>query len=287
MYFWTMQSRQPSDRSIDIADAGDLDTPVPSCPAWAMRDLVAHVATRPEIWLAFSALGPDADPDMEALQRLFLGGPSRPDPELFDWVRAEHRRFRAEVISLGLQRPIWFFGRDLTVAYLAERATLEMAAHAWDAEAIHGRPAPVDPLSPGWASTSTSRCPSPYEPRGAQDRHSTPSRCGRRTAVVHEHSPRATAMYTSTQMHHPPRRSPVRSRTSTSQRGTGFLSTDSTSRATPAWPRVGSSSSPRRDSHRSPSDGRGHINRLDLVEQVVRVGHSACGERAADRLAAQ
>ena len=142
-------AERATERLIDLASAGDLDMPVPSCPAWAMRDLVAHVATRPEIWLTFAALGPGADPDMDALQRLFVGEPPRPDPELFDWVREEHRRFRAATVALGMQHPIWFFERDLTVAYLAERAALEMAIHSWDAEATHGQPAPVDSVVAG------------------------------------------------------------------------------------------------------------------------------------------
>ena len=75
---------QATERLIDSGGARALDTPSPSCPAWAMRDLVAHVATRPEIWLTFPALGLDADPDMDALQRLFVGEPPRADPELFD-----------------------------------------------------------------------------------------------------------------------------------------------------------------------------------------------------------
>ena len=37
-----------------------------------------------------------------------------------------------------MQHPIWFFERDLTVAYLAERAALEMAIHSWDDMALNG-----------------------------------------------------------------------------------------------------------------------------------------------------
>jgi uncharacterized protein (TIGR03083 family) len=142
---WLSSEERNSAFIAGLVDHTDLDTVVPSCPAWSLRDLVGHVATRPAMWLALLGLRPGDIPDFDALAKLNVGAPLPPDDELAGWLTAEHGRLRVELRAADPTRPVWLFGATITPAELARRAAVELALHRWDAELALGASGSLDP----------------------------------------------------------------------------------------------------------------------------------------------
>ena len=122
---------------LAAAAARGLESAVPCCPGWIVRDLVAHMG---EVISQKSDLvsGGWADewPPRNTL-------PDGADP--LEWYRAEAGRLYEVLAAADPAAPAVTFGRDKTVAFWFRRMAHESLVHRVDAEQAHGYESSVDP----------------------------------------------------------------------------------------------------------------------------------------------
>ncbi len=120
---------------VDVVSA-DLSTPVPDCPGWTLRDLVAHLG---RVYGAVTMVI-----DQRATEAV------RPGPEAFldaglddDGVRRWFdERIRAIVVALESVSPeteLWSWSHERTAAFYRRRMVHESAVHLLDAARALGR----------------------------------------------------------------------------------------------------------------------------------------------------
>lgn len=115
--------------------AGVLDAPVPGCPEWTGRDLVAHLGEVQRFWAAVVAAdtagGPPADGDVPH---------RKPSGDLLDWSEGSSDTLLAALRDAGPDRPAWtWWGEPATAGAIARHQVQEAAVHAWDAQDAAGR----------------------------------------------------------------------------------------------------------------------------------------------------
>ena len=127
--------RLDGDRLATVAD-GDLATPVPSCPGWTVRDLVAHIAQVYEHKIECTRLGHAPDP----------WPPDWPDADqTVGWYRDAHARLLAMFDESDAATPsATWWPADQTVGFWARRMAHETAVHRVDAELARGDSTPID-----------------------------------------------------------------------------------------------------------------------------------------------
>ncbi len=126
---------------VSLARAAEpaLDRPVPSCPGWSVRDLIAHVGQvhrdKARIVRAGTTTRPPGVEDTD------LTG-----PELLAWYREGLSDLLDALAGADPRQPAWSWVGDQRVAFWYRRMAHETAVHRWDAEHAAGlAPAPVDP----------------------------------------------------------------------------------------------------------------------------------------------
>ena len=127
--------RRDGERLASVAE-GDLATPVPSCPGWTVRDLVAHVAQVYEHKIECTRLGHAPDP----------WPPGWPDADQpLGWYRDAHARLLGMFAESDATRPsATWWPADQTVGFWARRMAHETAVHRVDAELARGVETPID-----------------------------------------------------------------------------------------------------------------------------------------------
>ncbi len=137
MEYATFVEHVRTDGSL-LADAaeGDETAPVPSCPGWSVRDLVAHVAQVYEHKIQCTRLGHAPDP----------WPPEWPQAdEPVPWFRDAHSRLLQMFDESEATTPsATWWPPDQTVGFWARRMAHETAVHRVDAELARGEPTPVD-----------------------------------------------------------------------------------------------------------------------------------------------
>jgi uncharacterized protein (TIGR03083 family) len=128
------------------AERAGLGAPVPSCPPWAVRDLLRH-AGYIHRWAASHACGqplPGDPPEAEVLR----GGP--PDAGLVGWFRAGHADLISALRAADPERQFWapVPGPSGQAAW-SRRQAHETAIHRVDAELAAG---PVTPFPADFAA---------------------------------------------------------------------------------------------------------------------------------------
>ncbi len=122
---------------VSAAERAGLLTPVPSCPAWQVRDLLRHLGYVHR-WAA-EYVGQQLSeevPEMTEAQQL-AGGP--PDNELLDWFRAGHAALVKTLGSAGPDVQCWtFLPAPTPLAFWARRQAHETAIHGADAQLAAG-----------------------------------------------------------------------------------------------------------------------------------------------------
>lgn len=139
------QFRENGEALLATAERAGLDTPVPWCPGWAVRDLVYHVG---EVWHFWTQVVDHRITPETAEQLKDYTDPAQPpDHELLPWARAEHRR-AWQVFGWGdPDQPLWTWVRAPgSVAWVRRRMAQETAVHRWDAEGAAGTGWRIDPL---------------------------------------------------------------------------------------------------------------------------------------------
>ncbi|HEY1644198.1 MAG TPA: maleylpyruvate isomerase family mycothiol-dependent enzyme [Streptosporangiaceae bacterium] len=128
---------------VTAAERAGLLTPVPSCPAWQVRDLLRHLGYVHR-WAAGyvgQQLG-DEVPELTEAEQL-AGGP--PDSELLDWFRAGHAALTQTLESAAPDVACWtFLPAPTPLAFWARRQAHETAIHRADAALAAGQ----DPVYP-------------------------------------------------------------------------------------------------------------------------------------------
>ena len=121
-----------------VADA-DPSAPVPSCPDWDLRELVAHLGRVQRSWAATIRRGEDVEPRPpdESV---------RPGEDLVGWFREGAGELLGAVEEAPADRPAWTWWRSpRTAGAIARHQVQEAAVHRWDAEgAAGGRGGPLD-----------------------------------------------------------------------------------------------------------------------------------------------
>ncbi|QCR19076.1 maleylpyruvate isomerase family mycothiol-dependent enzyme [Agrococcus sp. SGAir0287] len=112
-------------RRADDEDA--WDAPVPSCPGWSLRDLVAHVGGI-ERWVLHALAHGDGD----------APAPRVPDDAgLAAWLAGSAQAL-LEALAVDPATPAWTMAPPRTVGFWIRRQAHEHAIHAWDAAVALG-----------------------------------------------------------------------------------------------------------------------------------------------------
>jgi uncharacterized protein (TIGR03083 family) len=131
------------------AARNDLDTPIPTCPEWRMRDLVQHMGDVHR-WAAAHVAEGRTQPIQKA-ELAEVAGPLPDDAELLDWFREGHGRLLHTLETAGPDAPAWtFLPAPSPVAFWARRQAHETGIHRADAESPGG-PDGITPFSPDFA----------------------------------------------------------------------------------------------------------------------------------------
>ena len=129
-------------RMATVAEAGGLSTPVPTCPGWAIRDLIRHTGAVHR-WAADIVATPRTDEwwvDVDA-------GPWPTDTDLLDWFRQGHDGLLQALRTAPGDLECWTFLTAPTPLLMwARRQAHETAIHRLDAEIPSGAVSHFDPV---------------------------------------------------------------------------------------------------------------------------------------------
>ncbi|WP_406299069.1 maleylpyruvate isomerase family mycothiol-dependent enzyme [Embleya sp. NBC_00888] len=123
------------------AERVGLEAPVPSCPDWRIRDLLAHLGGVHR-WAAFVvASGSPQRPNREETATLFQ---APGDDVLLDWYRGTHADLLKTLTTVEPDAPGWtFFEAPSALSFWARRQAHETAVHRVDVELAAGVPSTV------------------------------------------------------------------------------------------------------------------------------------------------
>lgn len=122
------------------AAVGDLDTPVPACPSWRVRDLVSHVGSVHRMFRRVADEGwMRRPPRLEVDDR-----PPVEDDAVAAWSRHETRALLTALERLDPTSPRWNFTDGPQVgAFVIRRMLHETTVHRWDLQTAYALPAPL------------------------------------------------------------------------------------------------------------------------------------------------
>lgn len=124
---------------VDAAEVAGLDARVPSCPDWAVADLLAHIG-QVHRWAAANAT---RDADAEFWSSRKITAPAA--PERADWVR-EGATMLVTALDLDPEASAWTFGDfPSTVGFWQRRQAHETVMHRVDAQLAAGTVDAIDP----------------------------------------------------------------------------------------------------------------------------------------------
>ena len=125
-----------------VAGAGDLGALVPSCPDWALRDLVTHLGQVHRSWTATVLAGPaDKPPSETSIEGV------TPRGDLLEWSAESTRLLLTALRDAGPDRECWTWwgssGAPMTSGAVARHQVQEAAVHAYDGQLAVGGPEAV------------------------------------------------------------------------------------------------------------------------------------------------
>jgi uncharacterized protein (TIGR03083 family) len=119
------------------AERAPLDAPVPSCPGWQLRDLLAHVGYVHRWATRYVATAEAEWVDRAGEADVLRGGP--PDGELIGWFRAGHAGLVSVLRAADPAVHCWtFLDAPSPLAFWARRQAHETAIHRADAQLTAG-----------------------------------------------------------------------------------------------------------------------------------------------------
>lgn len=141
--------RRQGELLASAAGRTDLDTPIPTCPEWRMRDLVQHMGDVHR-WAAAHVAERRTQPIQKA-ELAEVAGPLPDDAGLLDWFRQGHARLLRVLETTETDTRAWtFLPAPSPVAFWARRQAHETGIHRADAESPGG-PAGITPFAPDFA----------------------------------------------------------------------------------------------------------------------------------------
>lgn len=144
---WIVES---AGRLAEVAATVGSREPVPACPPWTMRQLVAHVISGLSGWYTYNLTHGDRPLDLRVSWDSQPPLPSG-NAERLGYLLRVADEFSALVGSLDLDAPCYVFQTRRTARAWVLRAATETAVHVWDAEEVLGE---VTPLPGDRATTS-------------------------------------------------------------------------------------------------------------------------------------
>ena len=137
--------RRESEVVARLAAEAPPDAPVPSCPAWVLRDLVVHLGAVQRFWAANIVAADPSSPDESSGDPDDPAYPRPPDAELAPWMRASTDALVDAIGAADADAPCWtWWGAPATAGAVARHQVQEAAVHRWDAEAAAGDVTPLD-----------------------------------------------------------------------------------------------------------------------------------------------
>ena len=131
-----------------LADpAADPAAPVPSCPDWNVRDLVAHLGAA-NWWGGANVRDRNPDERSRGLRAVMESAPPAGDggPALADWYAGLTGELLDTLTDADPDAPAWTFAGPGRAVYWLRRMVHETAIHRWDLENALGGPAATTPL---------------------------------------------------------------------------------------------------------------------------------------------
>jgi uncharacterized protein (TIGR03083 family) len=124
------------------AERSDLDTPIPTCPGWAMRDLLRHVGDV-QRWAAAHVAEGRMRPIREVER---VAGPLPEDRDLLAWFREGHQGLVRTLSEADPDVACWtFLPAPSPLAFWTRRQSHETSIHRADAESPGGVLTAFDP----------------------------------------------------------------------------------------------------------------------------------------------
>ncbi len=125
--------QEVGDRLAAAARGAGLATPVPTCPGWSVRDLVAHVGGVHR-WAASIVATGRMDPTDEGDEARFFE--RVPDDDIVEWFSAGHAALIRTLADADRALECWtFLTAPSPLSFWARRQAHETAIHCADAEA--------------------------------------------------------------------------------------------------------------------------------------------------------
>jgi uncharacterized protein (TIGR03083 family) len=119
----------------------DLEVRVPSCPEWALRDLVRHLGVHHR-WVAGN-IERAPDDGMMAFEGI---EPPDDDAAYAEWIASGVRVLADRLEEVGPDRACWTWAPPLTTGFWARRTAHETVIHGWDARNALGAPPAIEAL---------------------------------------------------------------------------------------------------------------------------------------------
>jgi uncharacterized protein (TIGR03083 family) len=142
-------------------DASDPGAPVPTCPGWAVRDLVRHMGGVHR-WATGYVAGARTEMRGAGLDEIVGAGPD--DVELADWLRQGCTALTAALTAAPSDLECWtFLPAPSPLAMWARRQAHETAIHRVDAERAGARA--VKPFAPPFAADGVDELLACFVPR--------------------------------------------------------------------------------------------------------------------------
>lgn len=128
---------------VDVPRSAGLDAPVPSCPEWTLRDLLAHIGFVHRWATAYVANGLTEMVDEPTEKEMLFQAPS--EEQLASWVAEGHKALVEALSSAPASMCCWtFLSAPSPLAFWARRQAHETAVHRVDAELAAGMaPTPI------------------------------------------------------------------------------------------------------------------------------------------------
>jgi len=137
---WVDSFEAASSQIIDLT-AHHPDSPVPSCPGWAGRDLLRHIGMTPTIWRTLMETEPGDAPSLDFGQVLAT---VPQDDLLASWARNETSDYARRLRERDPAGWAWNAYQNQTSWMWMRRAASETAVHLWDAQSMVGSPNHID-----------------------------------------------------------------------------------------------------------------------------------------------
>jgi uncharacterized protein (TIGR03083 family) len=120
---------------VDLVRDADLDTPVPTCPGWTLRQLATHVG-RGDRWAATMV----AQRAETVVDRRSVADGNPPASGVDVWLAAGVDLLAGAVAEVGADSPVWTFTGPQRSAWWLRRRLHEVLVHRADAALALGAP---------------------------------------------------------------------------------------------------------------------------------------------------